>query len=100
LIALKDSMRWFGPDDPVSLRDMKQCGCAGVITSLHHIPYGELWTRDEITKRKAELAEAGLEWVAAESVPVSENIKYPHGRLRTPHRKLQREYSSSRCRGC
>lgn len=72
---MKESMRWFGPDDPVSLRDIRQCGCSGVITALHHIPYGELWTPCEIATRKAALADCGLEWTAAESVPVSEDIK-------------------------
>ncbi len=75
MIAMKETFRWYGPNEQVSLAEIKQCGCAGVITSLHHIPYGELWTREEIAKRKAELAEFGLEWTAAESVPVSEEIK-------------------------
>ena len=76
---MKETMRWFGPDDPVGLSEIRQCGCKDVITSLHHIPYGELWSREEIAARKALLAEAGLEWTAAESVPVSEDIKTRSG---------------------
>lgn len=72
-------MRWFGPDDPVRLSDIRQCGCEGVITSLHHIPYGELWTRGQIAARKTVLAESGLEWTVAESVPVSEDLKTRSG---------------------
>lgn len=75
MIALKETLRWFGPDDPVSPADLRQCGCAGVMTALHHIPYGEPWPREQIAARKAELEKYGLEWVVAESVPVSEAIK-------------------------
>jgi mannonate dehydratase len=75
MLLMKETMRWFGPNDPVSLRDIRQCGCEGVMTSLHHIPYGELWTREEIATRKAELAAENLTWLAVESVPVSEAIK-------------------------
>ena len=75
MIAMKETFRWYGASDPVSLRDIKQCGCAGVVTSLHHIPYGEVWTREDIARRNAELAEFGLEWSAVESLPVSEEIK-------------------------
>jgi len=74
-MLMKETMRWFGPNDPVSLAEIKQCGCEGVICSLHHIAYGELWSCEEIAKRKAELAENGLEWSAVESVPVSEDIR-------------------------
>lgn len=75
MLVLKETMRWFGAKDPVSLRDIRQCGCEGVMTSLHHIPYGELWSREEIAQRKSELAAANLSWLAVESVPVSEAIK-------------------------
>ncbi len=75
MVAMKETFRWFGPGDPVSLADIKQCGCTGVITSLHHIAYGEPWSRAEIAKRKVELAAYNLEWTAVESVPVSESIK-------------------------
>ncbi|MCU0858531.1 MAG: mannonate dehydratase [Pontiellaceae bacterium] len=76
---MKSTLRWFGPSDPVSLNDIRQCGCEGVITSLHHIAYGEVWPRHEIAARKQMLAEYGLEWTAVESVPVSEEIKLRNG---------------------
>jgi mannonate dehydratase len=79
VITLKETFRWFGPDDSVSLTDIRQCGCEGVMTSLHHIPYGEAWSRTEISGRKAELDEQDLEWIAVESVPVSEAIKTRSG---------------------
>ncbi len=72
---LKECFRWYGPNDPVTLQDIVQCGCAGVYTSLHHIPYGEVWPREEIRKRLDQLAPYGLEWTAVESVPVSEAIR-------------------------
>jgi mannonate dehydratase len=72
---LKECFRWFGPNDPVSLADIVQCGCTGVYTSLHHIPYGEEWSRAEIRKRLGMLAKYNLAWTAVESVPVSEAIR-------------------------
>lgn len=72
---MTETFRWYGPDDPVTLAHIRQCGCEGVMTSLHHIPYGEIWPPDEIAKRKAEVESAGLKWIAVESVPVHEDIK-------------------------
>lgn len=78
---LKQAMRWYGPSDPVSLADIRQAGCSEVVTALHHIPNGALWTLDEIRKRRKTVEAAGLKWTVVESIPVHDDIKTHSGKF-------------------
>ena len=78
---MKQTWRWFGPDDPVKLSHVRQAGATGIVTALHHLNDGRIWPDDQIAKRKAEVEAAGLTWSVVESIVVHEDIKTRSGRF-------------------
>jgi len=74
--------RWYGPDDPVSLENVREAGAVGVVSALHHMNRGEVWSKDEVLKRRAEIESAGLVWSVSESIGVGEEIKTRSGAFR------------------
>ena len=86
---MKETWRWFGPDDPVSLQDIAQAGARGIVTALHHLPAGAIWSEREISLRNKEILsskssiDVDLKWSVVESLPVSEDIKRKSGDWRT-----------------
>lgn len=88
---MKQTWRWFGSDDPVTLAHVRQAGATGVVSALHHLNDGRAWPTDEIAKRKAEIERAGLEWSVVESIIVHEDVKTRTGR----YRELIDNYKSS-----
>jgi len=76
---MKETWRWFGPEDPVTLDHVKQAGATGIVSALHHLYRGEVWPLDEVLKRRDEIVAAGFAWSVVESIPIHNSIKLRSG---------------------
>ncbi len=79
MITMQQNMRWYGPHDGIRLCDIRQCGVTGIVTALHQIPVGKVWSVDDIQERQRMIVEEGMEWTVVESLPVHEDIKRQGG---------------------
>jgi mannonate dehydratase len=79
MIKMEQTMRWFGPQDTISLRDLRQAGVTGIVTALHQIPVGEVWTVEAIKETQKMISDEGMDWTVIESLPVHEDIKRQGG---------------------